>query len=230
MKYNEKSSLGKNQNFISATVDQINDYTEKVIKGLIFCILPPCPRCGLEPLYFNRHEARKRKFYVVFDQIVKTVQGLLIRWKCPGCKKTFTQYPDFALPYKRYTLPTIMEFCGRYTECEKATYRKVRIDNLLGYEDSEKQMEHTTIHRWICTLGDLQMTSAKAVDLILQANCLSTICRDMAKLSINPKKYQTPERKTLLERCRRLFRIEALFLVIFKISIFPKLATTCRFT
>ena len=43
--------------------------------------------------------------------LVYIVIGLLIRWKCPGFSKTFTQYPWFAVPYKRYTLPTIIDLC-----------------------------------------------------------------------------------------------------------------------
>jgi len=228
MKYNETPDVGKNQNKISATIEQIKEYTEQVIKGLIVCTLSACPRCELESQYFKRHEARQRIFYPILDQIVYTVTGLVIRWKCTGCSKSFTQYPDFALPYKRYTLPTIELFSQRYTEDDSMTYRKAKMKTLLGHKDSEKQMEHTTIYHWITTLGKCRKVAAKAIDLILQVKPLSTICRDLASLWISPKKYRSEQRKEILIECRKLFRLEVLYRLIFKISIFPKFATNCR--
>lgn len=230
MKYNEKSCVGKNQNQISATIEQINNYTQMVVKGMIACILPPCHQCELDSQYFKRHDKRQRKFYAVADQIVHVICGLLIRFKCPSCNKTFTQYPDFAIPYKRYTRPTIEFFSRQYTENDQATYRKVRMQTILGYNDSEKQMEHSTIYRWISTIGKYEKIVARATDLILQAKPLSSICRDLANLSISRKKYRSNQRKQLLIGCRKLFCIEKLYRMIFNVSIFPKLATRCRFS
>ena len=53
----------------SATLEQIEDYATKVLKGLIACLLPPCHRCGLEPHRFKRHEALPRKFHGIGDVI-----------------------------------------------------------------------------------------------------------------------------------------------------------------
>jgi len=213
----------------TATVEQIENHTEKVRKGEVVCNLPPCPVCESEPQWFKRHEKRGRQFYVIVDQIVKTVLGLLMRWKCPGCDKTFTAYPDFALPYKRYTLPTIMAYCGGYTENDRATYRDLVQKSPLGYRDDEKQLDHTTVFRWTGTLGGFAGILAKAQDLIIQAKPMSTICRDLANLSVNPKKYRSDARTQALSRCRRILGAETIFQSVFGISIFPTLATGCRY-
>ena len=225
--YTEKPRSRKTQVPASATVEQINEYTDKVVKGRVACLLPPCPGCDLESRWFKRHEARRRKFHLVVDQMVHVVSGLLIRWKCPACGRTFTQYPDFARPYKRYTLPAIMDLCSRYTEDEGATYRKVVRSAQPGYRDSEMQLEHSTVHRWLTYLSRLRTTLARAADLILQAVPCSSACRDSAKLSVGPAKHRSEARKSMLERCRRLFFFEDEYRATFGLSIFPELATAC---
>ncbi|MCP4062061.1 MAG: hypothetical protein GY740_02045, partial [Gammaproteobacteria bacterium] len=73
-------------------------------------------------------------------------------------------------------------------------------------------------------------TVANSVELILQADPHSSVCRDLANLSIGPEKYRSQARKSLLILCRELFHVEALYGKIFNISIFPKLAANFRFT
>jgi transposase-like protein len=227
--YTEKTRGFKNQVSASATLEQIEAYATKVLKGLVACILPPCPRCGLEPAWFKRHENRPRKFLVVIDQIVHVAACLLIRWKCPACGKTFTQYPDFALPRKRYTLPTILDLCAGYAEDENSTYRKTVRSSPAGYRDSEKQLEHSTVHRWLTSLNRLHATRARVADLILRKEPESNASRDAAGLSVGPAKYRSEARRTILERCRALFFFDAVYRSIFRLSIFPELATSCRY-
>jgi transposase-like protein len=180
--------------------------------------------------YFKRHEARQRQFYVVIDQFVQVVIGLLIRWKCPGCNKTFTDYPEFALPYKRYTLPMIKAYSHHYVDDDVMTYRGL-IDNLpVEYPDSEKQTDHSTVHRWISTLGDYSAIVRRAHDLIDQKDPGSTVCRESANLSVGPSKYRSYSRKQLLIHCRRLFKLENVYRRLFDVSIFPNLATNCGFS
>ncbi len=213
----------------SATSQEIQNYTEKVRKGKVSCNLPPCPRCNTLSDTFKRHEARQRQFLVVVKQIVHNESGLLIRWKCPACNKSITGYPDFALPYKRYTRQTIMNYSDKYVSDDKMTYRKLVIKMPLGYSESEKQLEYSTVHRWISTLGRFNEIIRKSQELILQADPASTVCRDMANLSINRNKYQKNDRKKTLFGCRKLLFLEALYPIIFGVSIFPKFATTCGF-
>lgn len=214
----------------TATVGQIEKHSEKVVKGEIPCNLPHCSRCGVEPGYFKRHENRRRQFYAIVEQIVEKVMGLLVRWKCPGCGKTFTAYPDFALPYKRYTLPTIMIFCGEYVNDDRMSYRKLIQKTPIGYPESENQLDHTTVFRWTGTFGCLTEIISKGQDLVLQKNPASDICRDLANLSVHPGKYRSVARKNELLRCRRLLGIEKIYRHLFDISIFPNLATQCGYS
>ena len=154
-------------------------------------------------------------------------------WKCPGCGKCFTGYPPFALPYKRYTLPTICYFTQRYVENDSISYRKLtqqaQIGSLQICNPQEWQFHHTTIHRWISTLGRFNTITRKAQDFILQADPASTVCRDLAGVGVSPRKHVSEKRKTLLLACRRLLEIERRFCRLFDVSIFHYLATTCAY-
>ncbi len=227
--YIEASADSKHFYLHPTTIDQINEYTQRVRTGQVRCNLPPCPHCEKTSNFFTRHEARQRYFYAIVEQMVRKILGLLIRWKCPGCGKTFTDYPGFALPFKRYILSAIMKYSSQYTENDQTTYRKIIQNNPSGYPESECQLDHSTIHRWLGTLGSFTQTIRKAQDLILQSRPDSSICRDLAGLSIPSKKYHKKERAGVLLRCRQLFSLEGLYRSIFKVSIFPNLATGCSF-
>jgi len=230
MNYTEKSHNIKNFDEYSGTPEQIQEYTEKVRKGEVECDLPCCERCNTEAEFFKRHEARQRQFYAIVDDMVKVILGLLIRWKCVGCGKTFTGYPGFAVPYKRYTLPAIKKYIGLYTEDPQATYREVIIKNIIGYTGSEQQLTHSSVYRWITSFGSYSNIIRKAQDFYLQAKPESSICRKLASLSIPSKKYQIEERKSILQKCRQLLRLDVKFSALFNVSIFPNIGTKCRFS
>lgn len=174
---------------------------------------------------------------MIVEQTVDRVNGLLLRWKCPGCDRTATAYPGFALPYKRYTLPTIQAFCQVYVENPPVTYRRI-VDNhsLLypvepgGEANGEAEMEHSTIHRWISTLGSYPGLVQKAAGLILQADPITPLCRDLASLVIAPRKYMSAARKQVLLICFQLLTITPVYRRTFKAYLFPKLATDTGFT
>ncbi len=167
---------------------------------------------------------------------------MISRWKCTLCKRTFTAYPEFALPYKRYLLPDIFELAAKYLEDDRQTYRLTVLRNNIGiyHKDSEagereSQLAHTTLHRWIGTLGKMRQTVAKALDYIKQKCPQSNIFREVATLVVHPRKYRSLERKDLLVRCRTLLRVQEEFVRIFsdrlrRVSIFPKLATRCSWS
>ena len=213
----------------SSTEEQIEFHKFQALNNLAACNLPPCPRCAADPSEFNRHELRKRQFYVIVEQFVKIVFGLLIRWKCPHCKKTFTDYPDFAVPYKRYTIPTILAFSCRYTEYEHMTYRQITAETHVGYPEKESRLVHTTVYRWIKSIGSYCDIIRNAQDLILQADPSSNICRSLANLPIPGKKYRSMERFRQLFKCRQFLKLEELYRVMFGASIFPILAANCRY-
>jgi len=224
----------------TVTISQVESYSMQVLRGKISCNLPPCSRCNTLPSHFKRHEARNRTFYVLFDQFVHTVFCLITRWKCNGCGKIFTLYPPFALPYKRYTLQTIMELTKRYVDDDSLSYRTGVLEQGLpmGYatkkeqEDDidERQLAHSTLHRWITALGGFKKILCCAQDLILQENPATTLCRDLTAFIVTSKKYRTAARKWLLKHCRQIVHVEAEFRTTFHTSIFPYLATCCAWT
>jgi hypothetical protein len=97
MIYTKGGSKDKSNFLQTTTAKQIQRHTDQVRQRVDPCYLPPCPYCGVTPDFFKRHENRGRIFYIIVDLIITAFQGLLSRWKCPGCNKTATSYPGFAL-------------------------------------------------------------------------------------------------------------------------------------
>jgi len=201
----------------SATMDDIKAYKDDLEKGKITPDdLPPCVRCHLNSFYFKLHAFRERVFYLIVDLIVSDFHISLPRFKCPGCGKSFTLYPDFALPYKRYTRQTIIHTSQSYVNNDSVTYEQAVMieDSTPGYPDDSRTLAASSVHRWITSCGRFLNMIRSAQDLILQKNPLSNICRDIAEISIASRKYKTPERKFLLEQCGKLLKIENIFILI----------------
>jgi hypothetical protein len=237
MTYTKCGSKDKFNFLQAATAEQIQGHTNQVRQGLDPCILPPCSRCGVTPDFFKRHENRRRIFYIIVELIVIKVLGLLSRWKCPGCNKTTTSYPGFALPYKRYTLPTIRTFNQAYVQNQAASYRGLvaacpLVYGMLPESDSNREpmMEHSTIHRWISTMGSYSHLVQTATDLVIQADPATRLHRDLAGLKISPGKYRSSSRKQILSTCFHLVFLMPLYRSIFQTGIFPKLATLSGYT
>lgn len=216
----------------TATLEDIKAYQQKVEKDKITPHhLPPCPRCRVDSSFFKIHAYRERRFLIIIQMLIKTTYCSLVRFRCPGCGKTFTFYPDFAIPHKHYSRPTIMSFAATYTESDPMTYQQaVMVDNSTpGYAQNDGTLAPSTIHRWVSTLARFSDTCRTALMLLLQQNPVSSICRDLARLTIGPRKHKSNERKKQLAACRHLVIIEAVFQAAFKTSIFTKLATRCAF-
>jgi len=101
--------------------------------------------------------------------------------------------------------------------------------SLPGYPDSEQTLAPSTIHRFITNLSRLTTSAQKALELVLQENPASAICRNIANLAVPRQKYKTKTRKGNLLQCLKFFDIEALFQHTFNTSIFTKLAISCEF-
>ncbi len=91
-------------------------------------------------------------------------------------------------------------------------------------------MEHSTIHRWISTLGGYSRLVQKAADLMLQADPNISLCRDLASLKVSPRKYLSGARKQVLLTCFNLVTIAPLYRSKFQVSMFPRLATLAGYT
>lgn len=165
--------------------------------------------------------------------------SLITRWKCPLCGHKFTVYPEFALPYKRYLRDTILEKSTKYVEGDlpeekdQISYRSLTKENkmAIAYDVTEdghiddRQLSHTTIHRWLSTLSCLPNTLKRAKQLIKQKSSTSTIFRKI--LPVSPNKYRSDDRKKVLQNCRILLQVDQEYRKIFGPSVFPHLGTVC---
>jgi hypothetical protein len=221
----------------SATRAEIEQYRDDVLRNKIRCELPHCPGCSTPPEWFRRHQARSRRFYILCNTLVQTVLCLVIRWRCPGCRKTFTQQPPFAFPRKRYTRESILDFSARYVEDQPATYRSTVLDadgmsifhplTYHGDTTGYKSLAHSTPYRWITTLSGFNQILRSAQDLILQKNPASTVCRDLASIQVSARKAVKAGRESVLKHCRQILHLEVHFRATFLTSIFPLFATRC---
>lgn len=211
-----------------------------MIKGQVRCTLEICPRCQEKPAVFKRHEARQRQFLVIVERLVVKVISCLVRRKCSSCGKTFTDYPPFALPYKRFVSPEITERALRYLQDNTMTYERAARQQDPGqtngrspprqlmpvcHEDTGKggQLAPSTVHRWITTLGSLKKILQAATSLLLESH--ADIHRQ--SFDVAARKYRSEQRRDLLQDCLRLFHTEARFRILFERSIFPELAIRC---
>jgi hypothetical protein len=163
--------------------------------------------------------------------MVQTVLSVLVRFKCPQCGKTFTYYPDFALPYKRYTRQTVTHFSKIYVQDPDVTYQRATMvdGSAPGYPDGEQVLSPSTIHRFISSFSRFMPGTPKALDLIVQESPASALCRDGAPLTVPAKKYRSTARKEILLKCLKFFAVESLFHRTFHHSIFTELAIPYAF-
>lgn len=221
----------------SATRTEVEQYADDVLRNKIRCELPDCASCGTSPDLFRRHQARPRKFYIFHESLAHAIRCLVIRWRCPGCRKSFTQQPPFAFPRKRYTRESILGFSARYVEDQAATYRATVLNDEgmeIFHASRSKQepicnksLAHSTPYRWITCLGELREILRSAQDLILRKDPASTVCRDLAALEICARKVVKAGREPVLKRCRQMLHLEVRFRTAFQASIFPLFATRC---
>jgi len=164
---------------------------------------------------------------------------------CEGksrCGKTFTDYPPFALPHKRFVKSQILERSLLYLQDPTMTYQQATCELVLGrangrspprqplpvfYPDPEQATSRglapSTVHRWITTLGSLKKTLQAATSLLLDKD--AGIHRQA--VDVAARKYRSQERKNRLQDTLRLFHAEAAYRAWFGCSIFPYLATIC---
>lgn len=211
----------------SATLEAIKAYQKQLGKGKIKPDdLPPCSRCELEAVHFKEHAFRERIFLVIIEMIIQTINCSLLRFKCPGCGKTVTWYPEFAIPYKRYTVSTVIDFSEAYVKNIKKTYETARRLDLKypAYPEDGKMLAPSSIHRFITSLSGLENIKSRAIELILQKDPVSGICRKLGQIEINRQKYKSERRKDQLTMCLGFLNIAETFERVFGLSVFTNLA------
>jgi len=212
-------------------LEDIRQYGQKAKHGWISCDLDTCPHCRGKPGRFKRHGVRSRVFLVLAADMIQRVFSYLTRWKCPLCKRTFTLYPSFAIPFKRYVLPFIKRRCTAYVEDDVHSYREgvEEAGEAIFHEDPERAagLAPSTLWRWVATLGQFPATLRKALGLIKQKDPATGIFRELGRLAVPARKWRSEARRALLKRCRELVAADRVYDLLFSVSVFPDLATAC---
>jgi len=211
------------------SIEEIKAHKKEILSGTLPADLQMCPKCKEYHHDFILHERRRRLFLVIVEDLVHRVWSLLARWKCGLCGSTFTGYPSFAIPYKRYTVQNILEFSQHYVETPSMTYQKVvqHEKTAIGHSGDEaaqvgRQFTGSTVWRWLGLLGTLSRTVRTALHLIRQSSPASGIFRTLHP--VHPRKYRSTERKNILQQSLRFFDTESEYRSLFGVSFFPQLA------
>jgi hypothetical protein len=210
--------------------EEIKAHTRAVLNGEVSRDQGSCPKCGTFHGSFRPHERKRRSFLIIVDRLVCTMASFLMRWECLLCNQTFTEYPPFALPYKRYVKGEVLKSSQRYVEEDRATYESViRVKGMpvcyegKGEEIDDRRLAPSTLWRWVVFLGGMKKTLQEALGLIRQKAPSSGIFREVYPIA--PSKYRSDGRRIVLQRCLKLFRAEGEYLPLFGTSIFLQLAT-----
>lgn len=183
-----------------------------------------CPHCRQMPPGYRRHAARKRQFYVIAGNWAHRFFTVLIRWKCLLCGVTFTFYPSFCMPYKRFVLADITRLSGSYVEADEATYRSVVG---IGHRDElplEKQVSHSTVWHWLSDLGTWKARLQEGLRLLQEKDPGLGVHRQIRPVAA--RKYRSEWRREQLYTARFLLRIADAFSRIFGQVLFPRLRNT----
>jgi len=176
----------------------IQRHTDSIVAGNISAPAGLCPQCSKKPETYKLHECRKRFFRYVVENFVKIALTLLARWKCPICQETFTEYPEFALPHKRYVKADIKRFSKKYIKDEQQTYATAvkHDDGTIGYQQNnnepvERLLNPATPWRWIGWFGSIANTPLKELP-------------ELQSFQVYPAKYKSLRRKKILQAARAL--------------------------
>lgn len=213
-------------------VETITAYGCDAKAGRIACSVEACPQCGGVPDRFLPNGVRKRLF-LVFAEVVCRVWSHLTRWRCPLCRQTFTLYPDFALPFKRYPAPFVLERCAGYASDAARTYREgVREEGMpISHADADAgtELSASTLWRWVGTLGGLSEAEPWLLELIKQKDPSTLLFRALAGVRIRAGKYRSEGRRELLAGCWRLALVAAEHVRLFAVSVFTEFGTRSGF-
>ncbi len=185
-----------------------------------------CPGCQQQAPGYRPHDRRRRQFYLIAGNWVQRFFTTLVRWKCLLCGTTFTFYPSFCVPYKRYVLADITRLSGRYVESDEASYRSVVRGRkmAIGYAEepsASKQLSPSTVWRWLGYLGACGARLQEGLRLIQDKDpslALHRLIRPVAA-----RKYRTETRRELLQTGRLLLSVAEAFNHLFGRVIFPRL-------
>jgi len=139
------------------------------------------------------------------------------------------------LPYKRYVLQAIEQKCGIYLG-NQDTYRQsveeqgrpTVYDEAPRGGESSAALAPSTLWHWLSWMGSLRKTTRKAFRVIREANASVALHRQ--DWAVSPKKYQSDSRRQVLKQALELLVTEKIFQRQFNQSLFPHVATGCRWS
>jgi len=187
---------------------------------------------------FAKHDCARRKFRIrVYDPtldeiVVEIIESWRVRFRCRHCRKTFTEYPPFALPHKRFVKQEVLAKALQYLTAEqgpdcRATYRETVWERRvpLSYaEDQEgRQFSHATVWRWLSWLGSLKDLRQWATQLIFQKDPQANL--HWKPHPIANHKVRSEERRQTLEQAAMTLDIVDTFQSLFGIILFTRLGT-----
>ncbi len=179
----------------------VANHTNSIIKGHFSSPDIICQCCHQKPKFFKLHESRKRQFRLVVENIVETTVSFLLRWRCQLCNTTFSEYPSFAVPHKRFVLTDINKFGQKYLANDRLSYRNVVSKNGadIGYPDArglcDRFLSHSSVWRFMIYLADNY-----------QANRHYLIPKQIMPI-ISPLKYRSNSRRALLYKAFKEIRL-----------------------
>lgn len=137
-------------------------------RGGVECGIGHCPYChhaGNSTAEFRRHAVRVRLVLIIVHRSVLRLPLRLLRWRCPRCKRTFTEYPTFLVPRKQYASPELRKQMTLYRFGKSGGLRRVvRVLGMPIFHSGSARygmrpgphppmsvhvLAHTTLYRWL---------------------------------------------------------------------------------
>ena len=208
----------------------ISAHEKEVLQSSSKCYQAVCPCCHAEPP-FARHDIRRRSFRCLEGNAVTETRSWVVRWRCRNCGRTFTDYPPFALPHKRFVKSAIVAVAGQFVG-EPSSYRGVGTANAAPIEYNSRPVDpptlsHSTVWRWLSWLADMPRTVFAAMQLLYAKHQNLTLHRE--PWIIEAKKYRSESRRCQLQDAFQALGVSTLFDAIFPTGFFPNFATAHGF-
>lgn len=119
------------------------------------------PRLQKNGADFARHDVSPRQFRIREGDLICIISSWRVRFRCRDCGKVFTEYPPFALPYKRFAKPALIDHAKKYLQRDisyrqsvQGTHTPVAYDGQAG--DQGRQLSRSTVWKWLTWLGSLK--------------------------------------------------------------------------